>query len=682
MADEKKQTWLSDPPDIRKVLAYDKKSLTAYYETVDGDVLVRKGGSIPWRFNNPGDISYSSDAIYNGMVGAAGGWSVFDNLKSGKKAIRTLLKSTKVQKRTIREEINRYAPSKDPRNRTGAYISSAVHAVGLDENDGGADTVISKLSDSQLEELAKVIERNEGYSAYVDKRVEFLTPLSKVQVIINGLPASNIKLIVQQGSATKEVNTDKFGNANIPHGKNDDGGLNSNPIKIFFKEALDIASKNKEVAAAMVNPALGLALVIDNIAKSGSYSILNKIASFSAQTAPHAPPEKKQKGSNEFHDYHVVPNDSLSLIAKKFKTSVDAIKQDNKLKGDMIHPGMVLKIVYGKKTEGSEATTEAKEPQEKPVESNKVGEKKADEKQADSAQSSAKKNGDDVVGSSGQQTTKVIPKDKESSASSQPIPTEKQKSKKVNQEKVSLPMVTATSARGAVNYMGHPLALVEFPPTLAPWMKYAISEAEYWGGADETEIVKNHEYKDSSGETKLTKGVNYHTASPGSTKIPDMSGTNHAWCASFVNYILAKSNYSPLNLPGGGNALARNFAKDTVNFEKIQNPVFGAIAVLNYPHATFVLGWQNGQRGRLLVCLGGNQGGHGSFGGTISFSMFPAKDVIGYFLPKLYAQAVGGNAGLKDMLDPSGAEKYMPDLDKSELNKKYEIKESNGKGVR
>lgn len=429
----------------------------------------------------------------------------------------------------------------------------------------------------------------------------------------------------------------------------------------------------------MVNPALGLALIIDDIAKSGRYSVLNKIASFSAQTAPHAPPEKKQEGSNEFHDYHVVLNDSLPLIAKKFKTSVDAIKQDNKLKGDMIHPGMVLKIVYGKKTGSKGGATEEKDQKEKSLDNN-TGDKKSEEKKEEKeeksvmTQSSSNKPTDSFSEKGAQETSEATAKAKDSSSDSHSIPVTKHNAYKERQEKISLEMVTAIPDRGAVNYMGRPLALVEFPPKLAPWMKYAISEAEYWGGAEETEIVKDHEYKDSSGEIRTSKGINYHRASQ-SAKLDDMSGTLHAWCASFANYILEKANYRPVSSKLAM-AKALSFSDDKINFVKIDKPVFGAIAVIKYPHVAFVFGWQQGSRGALLVCLGGNQGN------TICFTRIPVGDVVGYYLPQAYYEAIKDDDHLKKMLDEKGAEQYMPDVDKYSLNLKYGIKEPVSRGTR
>lgn len=74
-----------------------------------------------------------------------------------------------------------------------------------------------------------------------------------------------------------------------------------------------------------------------------------------------------------------------------------------------------------------------------------------------------------------------------------------------------------------------------------------------------------------------------------------------------------------------------------------------------------------------IVVLGGNQGGGGSFGGTIDFAEFKPSEIHGYYVPKTYLpfaqQEIAKGASL-------------PEASAADLNKAHHIKDPKGHGTR
>lgn len=136
------------------------------------------------------------------------------------------------------------------------------------------------------------------------------------------------------------------------------------------------------------------------------------------------------------------------------------------------------------------------------------------------------------------------------------------------------------------------------------WMNHAESEAKRWKGAREADI---------------SKSINYHKEV--GINLKDLVGTDHAWCASFVNYCLKKAGYEMSSPP----CRARSFLDDP-NFVKIEKPIFGAIAVIATHHVCFV--FADDSKSAKPVVLGGNQSDQ------INFTVFHEK--ISYFLPKTF----------------------------------------------
>ena len=49
--------------------SHDRKTLTVQYVSDNMDILLRSGGTIAWRFNNPGNMRPKKNSVYPGQIG-------------------------------------------------------------------------------------------------------------------------------------------------------------------------------------------------------------------------------------------------------------------------------------------------------------------------------------------------------------------------------------------------------------------------------------------------------------------------------------------------------------------------------------------------------------------------------------------------------------------------------------
>ena len=123
----------------------------------DGTTEHRSGGTISWRNNNPGNLRYSDTSKAYGAIGESGGFAVFPDMETGEKARSKLLFESKAYRDlTIKQAINRYAPSTE--NDTDAYVASITKALGVDEQ-----TRMDQLSAEQRATLLATMKKHEGF---------------------------------------------------------------------------------------------------------------------------------------------------------------------------------------------------------------------------------------------------------------------------------------------------------------------------------------------------------------------------------------------------------------------------------------------------------------------------------------------------------------------------------------
>jgi hypothetical protein len=162
-----------ETPFIRIV---EKNALRIVYFRADGSGAIFIGGKRTWRNQNPGNIGYGNGKLAKelGAIGKAGGFAVFPDYETGRRAVFLVLAEPDFQERTLAKAIEVWAPSED-RNDTEQY-KRQVHAwTELDLN-----RKVKSLSKGELEGFVKAIERMEGWKA--GKIIEFSAPQTKKQI--------------------------------------------------------------------------------------------------------------------------------------------------------------------------------------------------------------------------------------------------------------------------------------------------------------------------------------------------------------------------------------------------------------------------------------------------------------------------------------------------------------------
>lgn len=167
----------------------EKNDLRIIYFREDGSSAIYVGGTRNWRNNNPGNIGYGNGNLAKklGAIGKAGGFAVFPNYETGRKAIFSVLKKDDFQGRIVSKAIEVWAPKEDG-NNTELYKKHIQVWTQID-----LTRLISSLSAEELEKLVKAIEKKEGSRS--GKIIE--VPLSKVKKKILDIKKNKENLIIQ-----------------------------------------------------------------------------------------------------------------------------------------------------------------------------------------------------------------------------------------------------------------------------------------------------------------------------------------------------------------------------------------------------------------------------------------------------------------------------------------------------
>jgi RHS repeat-associated protein len=125
--------------------------------------MERRRGNIAFRDNNPGDLRPGPFSEAHGQIGVdvskkSGRFAVFENSLDGEAALRLLLATPRVQKRSILEEMMKFAPAKDG-NDPVAYANTLAAALGV-----GADAPMSSLTPAKLDVFVEKVKQVEGFN--------------------------------------------------------------------------------------------------------------------------------------------------------------------------------------------------------------------------------------------------------------------------------------------------------------------------------------------------------------------------------------------------------------------------------------------------------------------------------------------------------------------------------------
>lgn len=115
-----------------------------------------------WRNNNPGNLQPRSHAKSHGMIGSAGGWAVFPDYRTGREALRTLLRTSVYIDLTLHNLPKKYT-GVDPKNPdTDESIQYRKDIQTMTQFD--MQRTIRSLSTKEYEQLLDAMERHEGWN--------------------------------------------------------------------------------------------------------------------------------------------------------------------------------------------------------------------------------------------------------------------------------------------------------------------------------------------------------------------------------------------------------------------------------------------------------------------------------------------------------------------------------------
>jgi uncharacterized protein (TIGR02594 family) len=298
---------------------YHPDILTVEYVADNGDHLLRSGGTIAWRFNNPGNLRPGSK--YTLQIGKgktkSGEFLIFPTVEAGRTEKKGLL-LRKYKNDSITQMMKQYAPPSE--NDTDKYTDYITTKSGLDR-----DSLIGDLNEAQLDSLMKSMEQYEGFDAKADTRKETWVKTTKITLSDGARPIVGHEVIVKQSGNEIKHKTDSYGQLPaIPHLKQNE------QVELWI---LNTKQKLEKIDS----------FILGNVSQSFNY--FTDFFSAQAATQPHIALGRQDRKTPPPYSYVIQPGDTLGKIAKKFKTSSDRIQKDNQLRDpNKILPGQRLFI--------------------------------------------------------------------------------------------------------------------------------------------------------------------------------------------------------------------------------------------------------------------------------------------------------------------------------------------------
>lgn len=311
----------------------------ATYSDGVGNLMLRSGGPLPWRLNNPGNLrprlnkegqpapkkvtTHIGFAKAKNKSGDESYFLIFPDYETGEKELRNNLRRLHNDK-TISQAIHAYAPPHE--NNSEHYVS-----VVEKESQLSADRVVGTLSPGEFDRLVGGIVKMEGYDGNQsqDPRKEKRVSVSNVVLSDGARPIGDHPVVIQQGGKKQEVRSSPRGE--LPPLVHDS---KAGPIDILVQEAKGTWKK-----LLSINP------------KDEAKHYLAVLDAYIARgkTDRHPPSNVASSSDRADAQYVVQPGDTLGKIGKIFKVSAEKIKSANNLKDiNRIYPGQRLIIPTSK----------------------------------------------------------------------------------------------------------------------------------------------------------------------------------------------------------------------------------------------------------------------------------------------------------------------------------------------
>lgn len=566
---------------------FHKDIRTVEFTAANGDRMLRSGGTIAWLLNNPGNLRPS--AKYKGVVGEAqtksGNFAIFESEAVGRAEKKALLKR-KYDGMTLRAAIFTYAPESE--NDSEAYLAFVRKRAGVADN-----VVIKNMSEAQFNAMMGAMEQYEGFNARKDTRKEEWVHVTTVTLSDGVRPVPNMQVVAQ--SASGEIQTMQSSQS----------GLLPPFITRTPGEQITLSSTTGSVIG-----------VFDLALRSRALLFSGNLTRIAANADLHLPPANPTPQSRQPLRYVVQPGDNLDAIAKRFKTTVSKIMADNRTiirNASRIYPGQVIWLhgtsprtpAPGSRSQGAPVSVIG------PAATKVRHTVRAGESLATIAVTHGTTLDKVVADNPGIRNPRLIHPGQnvlvtpgKAGTGSRPVVSQPEARPKPAASAPAAGAPRAVEVRSREN-AGHPLGLVPFSQHRAPWIEHAYSEAQRWKGKREDTIGKT---------------INYHHEL-GTNWLPSMSGTNNAWCASYVNWCFHQAGYA-VSRP---HYRARSFHGDA-NFQQIAEPIFGAVALKGTSHVGFA--YAKASTGSIIL-LGGNQGDQ------INFTAYKNTD-FRFYVPLTY----------------------------------------------
>jgi len=141
----------------RYIKAEDGPKKSVSYTDATGTRYLYAEGTRTWRNNNPGNLVPGEISRRNGQIGVAGGFAVFPDVESGRRALIDSLKNRHGNK-SLAAMIRVYAPKHE--NNTKRYLAFVRRRTGVRD-----DRKIKDFSPDQFDMLRQAIEDMEGWKS-------------------------------------------------------------------------------------------------------------------------------------------------------------------------------------------------------------------------------------------------------------------------------------------------------------------------------------------------------------------------------------------------------------------------------------------------------------------------------------------------------------------------------------